>query len=1753
MYKDKEGELHSFDENQSLEAWGGYRTESDHKGRKIIGHAYDPETLNPYGRGPAFVQAIYKDEFAKYAGHEWVSNWDINSNSDMDMESHWYQFLPRTLNNAITGVGEMFAGAAAGFSNLVGAEQTAINIQNTMLAGLKSGEVSQSLETQEAGMFGTWDATLGLIGDVVIQLATGRAFGAGASLASKAMGFGRAAQMKSARYGSIWAMTLYGGKDMYETGLAAGFTGQQAGALYAVNLIGLYGVNRVFNWMDDAYAAKRVLNKNSQILKANQGYFKGAVEEAAEITAKEGAEAGRLAFAKKIVKFNKNAMTKIHDYLVKTPVGSGVKGYAAVMSKEGVEEMAEFFTEEVVKQSADFMRYSGIWKEGNGHFKSMFEEGYWEEFGAGMMQSAAGGIIGGAAGKAIFMRGGQTKQEKSSLINVILSGDGDSFLGQLDEWHQQGLMGDMNLSTEWDAEAGAYKPLSAASEGAQSMNDANRQLLQHEYNYLKTIIDKFGGNRAFTEMLEQNEGFKEHLESMSIVDDVKDLTSRYVGLVTENDAEEEEVVPAKDDISDVDKKKHYVSESKKNGLSLAVAEKIGELKKELDDIQSGKATEKYFLQALSKHTIFDSESIEKAYAKYGKSFLFDLMDASAESAGQNEVIAEKIAKTMESNDKIVNELEPDLSNIDDLLEVFNSGENTYLSDKSQKKIIDLYENYKIDKNKKAELEERLETHLTQDGTYEPSTIIKSEYYRGISKPRNLFKAEISEIESKFGVTLTTGVATGNYKVEGEGDIKGAQEAIEELANDMKEKFPAFASAYFNSRVENQLKNLETMKDLDNVRLETVEGLVERLSDFSGMNDSLEGLIESNLDLKLREAKSPEDAAKLGEKVGKIIAESDLREYDEDASYGNLKSVRNVRDAVLDIEGNFGKLKEMAQVINGENFKSEAEVAYDPTNVDYIRRGFGKTADGITDSNDLNDAAGNIAQQIADNELDGEGSSTFSNTEEAQDVLNQIRGRRAQIQFLSDITKLERDGATMLTGANTMSLSSLRYRQTRINEEPGTSSADILDQAIKDSEKTGFAQVFHRTAINPLRFAQLSMQDPSTLTVEERAELAEAQKTLTNLAIIDAELAEIESYMEEAVNLAERNQDSKNIENIHKESLAKSLALEFNAMHDLLTAGDVLNAPGWEFFVEANGMFNPANTGDAALEESFQALQKVKRKLFLLNPDTKASMLDKYMALSETLSQSAEDTKNMLNSVVISLEFSEDDFYSRYKTLVELDALEGIATTDQERVALGVAAHMNSNAGNVIMNKRNLNGDNPMHDSMFVSGLQGTGKSTFVLGVGLKIGLGVQAKKYGKSKAKVLLASNSEDQVNVLHNTMKDYQMTGMVQYDGASNGVVSTLDNEGVKRPLRLLELLRENKELDDVSTIVYDEATYIEFRGNTTDAVEGKSDLMKMVYYVDLINKKRDINKQPKLKLVFTGDENQNGFTNTSGEDAHIGSVKTDMFASPQLTYSHRTRISAVTGFINDNLISADSRKKIELSFNVGDIGDLESSYGFIKGRGEKLLGGVKFDTNFDAVSDDDGPEGIITNIRGQIDLDHTFSTVVILPEGREVDSASALGKLMKESPYNFKIHTHDSVQGSEFDYVIGVMTAADIGNSKEHLGGKAILERGAAKKIATTIGRARYFSNIINETERKFTSVEVDTITLPSEKLDTNIKDNIRALKLKMIDAAPVEVEMSEIEETEEEIRKVTEDRKLESEKAEKKVSDFNSRALGIEPVTV
>ena len=1355
---------------------------------------------------------------------------------------------------------------------------------------------------------------------------------------------------------------------------------------------------------------------NSQLIKEASKHIKSTMPYVAGTFTKGAKEGENRVKDAALKQYSKSLFTKMKGSISSIRSSDGM---GAGFVEESFEEMLEHTGESSVKQAFNLYVASGMagreyGKEGKGRYKDVTDKGYWAEFGEGL---ALSGVLGGIGGAGV-----------NSKIGKRI------FFGRTPE---DSKFKNVVINSILDGNGEAYlSELDRAHKnGELGPKDLSIEM-DTEGKYFKPYKEGAQGNLGINmndgnlNILRQEYNYIQSvLTGLNVKGNVRKLLDDNPKLVEQ--LEETNL------ISDV---KGLVNDY------LHILEKNDDLAVENIKVPKEDISEEDREESIEKQANKAGMSIEDTKEIIAiKEKLNSIQDGTAASKYYMEsmVSGTELDKNHPEYEKNYGYLGDDA-----LYNLMEASHQTSLERQSHAKDVKI----KIDKNSDAvksldkdlsNIDEVSSTISTGGNLYlsESSREYISNQVKNYKLPSEDMKSVKRSLEEKVA----------DKKLYDIDRMKAIPSVSEMFKNnpDIKEQLEALMPAYYNERLQSQISNVSTLNDLNNFQIEQPGDIINELN--NSLDDNIGDAVLRNI-TKMLKSMTPAEADSFGKRLGSMVG-NNTSEHDYNAPIKSIKEFdSNVFSTIETANNNFNKLVELNS--KASLLPEESSYAYDPTNTDFLLNDYIGNDKGIKDVNrTLNDDVVSLETQF-EKDITPTGKSTFNNLVETREALNKVNSRLSQISILQDMSN---------------GLAELRIRQNKISKRPSDSSNEILNTNSTKSEVEKYSRMFNGTLYNPVLLSQLINKDVKTLTQEEVDLLKEMQLTQGSMVqsanLLKGYRDRLESLEKEAI----KNKDLNKSEVVHKESRVRVTKDNIEVLSELFDMSSVNQEDEAvkEFKSYYGTEFSDKKTSEEDIAKDFNIISKARDYLF--NLDDKPTLLKEYntyLTEGNTIIIKESD-RHKLAQVATAMEFDINNFYGYYKTMVA--NMEHAPTATQEEVAIATTAHLTTDLSGVLAPYLDVNNNTKgLSNMIFVSGVGGSGKSTMVTGVGAKIAQEIITSKYGKDKSKVLLASNSEDQVDILNSTATNSDFNITTKNVGTDRGVVLN----------DLIELLESGKGLEDVSTIIYDEATFIPYRDESNSKpYQDKSELAKIEERVLKINNKRlKDGDMPMIKLVLMGDPGQNGNTNSEdGVPENISAFEKKIYMTPTLTHSHRSNISEITDALE--LINRSQ------GFYTGgnSLNNIKTSYGKIKGRSDDLMGGVRFADIFN-------DKELLDNVEKQIELssdtDKPFKVGVVTTESTD---KTELGALIKKYPKNFRVRTHIGVQGQEFDYVLSSVTKEDIGNSnmdwKSGSSNNYLMEHAASNKLSTTISRARYFAVVHNKTQRIFKSESVDNITVPAE----------------------------------------------------------------------
>jgi hypothetical protein len=1676
---------------------------ADENGNNIIGFVYPDEALNPNYRGPVAIKAVRDGEYAKFAGSQWVNLASYDGGAfDYSLESSALWAVPKTINNFIMGFQEMFDSLGAAITGSMGFdsarewfESGIAESKQMMLPGTWEGEQST---------FDSLEGWVGFLGDIGLQLASGKAIGTTASYLSKmARGAQKAAQFSStdavvAKMASSGALTLYAAKDSYTDALAHGFSEKEASFIYFMNVGALFAAQRALKPLDKYFDAVKHQEALEEAVKSNTKVFTNIFGNVSGATAKQ--------MANKTVQLGDELKRSYMKKMLETMSGVGVKlkdlatdkGYNLVSQslQESAEESLEFIFQESTKILSNAFWGDAEYDEfGGKHFKSIYDEGYWSEFFNELGISAFGGAIGGVMAHVMLQRGGQNEKLPESMIDLMLSGYGDQFIQTVNDLHSKGGLGSRNLTFAVD-EKGEFVPFGLSTTPTPSglenktQNDVVRDLILQQYNFIKTTVEALGGHKAFNTIVENYPELKDNMGKVSLTSDLANATKSYIDILAKNkkDAKDLMLDPVPDkwnEMSKKDKDEWILNQSKKADIPQEDIEKLIEHKRTIDDINSGEAIEKYYMQAVTHNTILHNNK------DYGDNLLHKIMKATAEAAERKKQDHEDNSKVAEETLTAVKTIKPDLSNLEEVMSKI--GSNGVFTQEAIDHLKSLQDGFSVSDEQLNKAKETAHQFFTN-------------YYS---------TDNLNKLTSNDGTPLINSLLPDGQIIDFDGKNLSKDETIKLLSDNIINK------------ISEKINSAKSISELQNVKLPFYKR-------GQGFSDDVNVFQDPQIIEELQSGDLFELEDFLDINSGKLI---------------NFKEEPNLKE-IMDLLDLPYKLKELS---NKTPFNPDF---FESTSLDFLLDDFEiNDVGGITSGKSIlgkiqqliNESPSIVLGKNEDGTLITE--DTFSDFESAQNLLNKLNIREAQITsmfgFIDDFETIQQRAIDRSLGKeetleeiqernkkyfNLLGLANLRLRQAKLNSIKGDKDSvfknfrkashkeliNIMDSFV-DSTDDQFTKIFKDTFFNPLLFNELKNKE--SLTSEEKETLDGMEGVFQKIMFILSDIKNSKKTLNELIKIGKEVSDKDNLHKEHYREMGLSVKTDIDSI-DLILETDYFvelsKEPEVSKFVADfkswGSGFVPKAVNKEILLQAYYNLAVAKRFIYNQIKSDPAAQEEIIKNISKNLSElpySKLDNNGIpaRNNALVIMNLDSDRFNSYYLNSLKAKVIPGVPLGLQEKVGQFIVTHMTSNASNLAlsMNLDDTSKNLMLKNMLLVDGGAGTGKSSFSIGLGVSTGLNLLDETYKGKKHKVLLAANNNSQIENLQNNAKRFGISSKVHsltFDSHKE------KGDKLSRPYRLIEYLESGKVDDDIALLVFDEATFVNFNGDV-EGNENLSDLAKISKAVEAINSKRGKGVAP-LKVLLVGDHKQNGFTNEDNAEQNVSNYRNSIFATRRLTKNMRSEVRALTDVIKQIEDVKTNKKGVKVT-------NITSEYGPLSASLSGTLGGVRFEKDADSVFND---EEFVKNIEKQIEINQEerkvdpsiplFTVGIIMSDGNgsKLPEDSLLGKLAKDNPHfplmnnsdgSKSYFTHNTVQGLEFNYVIAVTHSDDIGDGDTNLASE---RTGTQVKLKTTISRAMQFAVVINETSRIFTSSRMGEIKSVSKMFNEVVTNQVREDKIEILE---------------------------------------------------
>ena len=705
-----------------------------------------------------------------------------------------------------------------------------------------------------------------------------------------------------------------------------------------------------------------------------------------------------------------------------------------------------------------------------------------------------------------------------------------------------------------------------------------------------------------------------------------------------------------------------------------------------------------------------------------------------------------------------------------------------------------------------------------------------------------------------------------------------------------------------------------------------------------------------------------------------------------------------------------------------------------------------------------------------NEMTINGVSRFNKLEEAKDLKLKIIARKEQLEALSLASDL---------------LIDFKVRQLKILNPTTIEEAKEIFKETSSSEKIKLYEQIKEWGINPDIIAFSLYRQAKNLDNKEDKEVIDnakrtEEKINKDIEALDLLLAKVNMLVAEAT----KNVDTTSKFETEKADIAKSVKLQLQSLKDLfiLQSDKLVDLKNYESVRQKviNYTITLTDTSKETLLKDKQLIYNISELLLQTTKEQKRNILEDILVdegltgiVKNTNTDATRDTKrNSFLTKILPLYVPIQKVDNKIQAILESSFAAGkkrAITVEQELIAWSIIAHATSDITEdwYSIMKTNptvvANGNPPdLSNIMLILGLAGTGKTTFCNGYGVKIAQEILQERYGKEQTGVLLSSKDQKKIDSLYKTATEPEYK-LDLLNSATGGLTFE----------QLRDLPEDN--LKNVSLLVLDEVTLASYDQTS----ESDADMNIIIKKVNAINTRRKLHKQPLLKIVTLGDNSQNGVYKIRESDGamirfNLVNNEEAIFGPSKISFNFRSKVSAIVDFAASLKASRQSADFLETLPS--------SKWGKFKNDEHKLAGVRAEKKSF--LND----VGMIQHLKDMIATYQAAGEVfkiVVASDDMSVLENTELYKMYIDKQYekNFiEVASHDGVQGSEADYAFVIV------DKSMKPGLKLNEQRVIAKKLATSIERARFHTVLINDSDLNITSEGGHEFSLPLDYFDPN-----------------------------------------------------------------
>lgn len=1658
-------------------------------GEAPIAFKYQADQMYSDSRGGAMVPVYSHDHDKNLI----VSNWDIEDRTRIYRDSHMLHGIIKTpLNSIISQIDNVFLETGKNLGDIFFGEDaenySVFNTLNNWSMALNATKLSQS---DEAASLMSAEGATSLIMDIFMQVLIARGVGAGAKgiLGAGAVDGGlsylgltpNTAGLAGAYTTRAW-MTMFGAGDIGSQGRQLGLTARESGATWFFGLASLWGINSVFNWIEEGFAESQVLKNglNAQNRSLLKRYSMGP---------------------KTIQSLNREVETwksKTIDFLrthaknVSDKLGSGTadasKGLQIFQAArtETFQEISEQMAQEIVQNASNIYRfYNGDYEDHPEDFKGYAwyrDENYFSDYLIPTVLAAGlGGAVGGAMAKFTF--GGYNPRINDMMTYALLTGNEEAMYNNIAKLNKKGAFGNSALSIHKKADGDFYTMKEAAEiyDNPIDQNTANRTIIEDAWNYKMKMLDSLGlrgkGVHAWESVLQKTPQLKEWVTEYNVGQAIKTnydvIDQKAAAGITPEQAGE-----VKRQIDQINAE-YYANINKINSKTLKEETVEDELTPEEVRNAAMDTLTKSLADANTKLTIEDATQVVEAIdnifnivnGKYGENiYLKNIIQADRTRKAGREF-------DMLDGHKDLNTLE----GIKQELSIINEGRDFNKSKHATAEKIQ-QDNQEIIDNKDLNFTEKVNSLLTMDGhilmTEDMRTKLMKQY-KGLDSLKEALKERVDTLEITDFPAL---IRVSKYV--------GSEQHI--LANLIEQ---------YSEGIITENNGIYTL-DLDAILARIKKGVFDQidiLTDASGIS-KLKIEIPTLGQFKREKISGVENLnKKIIVAAETAVAVSGVSE--ENAAYDKLKIL-------------------IADAREVEEWKD--------TNLSHLHADYTEEDGKFTLSKEgsLIDSAQRFILEADALRKENIGSTTFNQFDEVEELKTKIDRRLALLKFLEKVdTRLGYFRQDMSEGK----LTSFKYKEkfdqdlTRFNRlfervlyNPARRLALLQkkqDQGLTASEQKDYDKLIlieesytrsnseykieyqalledKKLLLNAIEQAQNEGKSVEEVEAFFGEEFKDIELHLSRLASTSAR-GLLEVYSKQLSNILDERGTSVSDSLAKKETFKKSIGGlredTINAIYFLHEQLDDLNSAEaldeLDKVPEFKALYAAQDPRDRSMSDG--EVMDILNKVIVARDKIHEIFGNKVALIADGISSntlSPLDTTKIINTIsMASIKYS--DFIAGYKGYVDLDESKEVAdrifefpaNNEQLEAAFQATSFLVNPDARVALKNLVVNSkadpntlDEFIPENIFaILGRLGSGKTKLVGTMALRIAHDM----LGDTTSSILVSAAVDEQVATLAQAVKK-----------AGFKVYTTKPQIGIEHKNNLVTFLEDHKDetLSSISTIFIDEATYMSAAKFYANAWQNRKvdtsqlDFKEFNAALKSINANRVQEGLPELVVLVMGDTDQTGAI-TLVDDVKTSVTMFDTFLIPTATYiqeSERSKVTTLNATIDDILRVV----KQSGSYTINNR-KLETQYGY-DAQYNAILG-VPVVGNINALADNSitGLQGnsIIEILLKNLDENEEYTIGMAsdkyLTKQSLFEAAPELEQLFKgEDPSGnsyserVRLFTHNNIQGREFDFTIVHADTVAFGTNFGSDIGTTVIN---GRSLSTSVGRSRTGSVIINETD--------------------------------------------------------------------------------------